>query len=145
MIQAPGAAPHHIDVPRSAIDLAPTILELTGAPADPSLEGKSLVSEVYGKPAEERDVIVDLPRTSDNDRRRALVHGHYKLIAWGDDFSWEFFDIGADPGEEHDLKRSEPALFKEMKARYKAAEKQLKDICPKHTDHLKGKDKGHRC
>ncbi len=145
MIQAPGATPRRIDAPRSAIDLAPTILDLTGAPAEPSFQGKSLVPELYGKPAEPRDVIVDLPRTTDNDRRRALIHGHHKIIAWGDDFSWELFDIGADPGEETDLKRGNPALFAEMKQRYKDAVKKLKDICPKHTDKLKGKDKGRRC
>jgi choline-sulfatase len=145
MVQAPGAAPRHIDAPRSAIDLAPTILDFTGAPAEPSFQGKSLVPEIYGKAPEERDVIVDLPRTSDNDRRRALIHGHYKIIAWGDDFSWELFDIGADPGEEKDLRRANPALFAEMKKRYKEAVKGVKDICPKHTDKLKGRDKGRRC
>jgi choline-sulfatase len=145
MIQAPGISPRHIDVPRSAIDLAPTILDLTGAPAEASFQGKSLVPEIYGKEAEERDVIVDLPRTSDNDRRRALIHGHTKIIAWGDDYSWELFDIGKDPGEEVDLKKSDPALFDEMKKRYKDAVKSVKDICPKHTDKLKGKGKGRRC
>ncbi len=116
MVQAPGITPRRIDAKRSAIDLAPTILDLTGAPPEPSFQGKSLVPELYGKPAEDRDVLVDLPRTSDNDRRRALIHDHYKLIAWGDDYSWELFDIGADPGEETDLKKSDKALFADMKA-----------------------------
>jgi arylsulfatase A-like enzyme len=145
MIQAPGITPRRIDTPRSAIDLAPTILELTGTPAEPSFQGKSLVPELYGKPAEDRDVIVDLPRTTDNDRRRALIHGHTKIIAWGDDFSWELFDVAADPLEEHDLKKAEPELYKEMKARYKEAVKKLHDRCPKHTDKLRGKEKGRRC
>ena len=47
MIQAPGATARHIDAPRSAIDFAPTILELTGAPASSELEGKSLVGEIW--------------------------------------------------------------------------------------------------
>ena len=50
MVRAPGMTPRRIDVPRSAIDLAPTILELTGAPAEASFQGKSLVPELYGKP-----------------------------------------------------------------------------------------------
>jgi choline-sulfatase len=145
LVQAPGITPRRIDTPRSAIDLAPTILDLTETPPDPSMQGVSLVPELYGKPPEPRDVIADLPRTSDNDRRRAFIHGHYKLIAWGDDYSWEFFDIAADPGEEHDIKRAEPAAFAEMKQRYKDAVKRVKDICPKHTDKLKGKSKGRRC
>jgi arylsulfatase A-like enzyme len=145
MIQAPGATPRRIDENRSAVDLAPTILELTGTPPEPSFQGKSLVPELYGKPAEPRDVIVDLPRTSDNDRRRALIHGHVKIIAWGDDYSWELFDVAEDPLEEHDLKKSKPELFAEMKALYKETVKKVKDICPKHTDKLKGKGKGRRC
>ena len=145
LVQAPGITPRKIDTPRSAIDLAPTILDLEGAPPEPSFQGKSLVPELYGKPAEPRDVITDLPRTSDNDRRRTFLHGHHKIIAWGDDFSWELFDVAADPLEEHDLKKSEPALFAEMKQRYKDAMKAVKDICPKHTDKLRGKSKGRRC
>jgi arylsulfatase A-like enzyme len=145
LIQAPGITPRRIDAARSAIDLAPTILELAGAPAEPSFQGKSLVPELYGKDAEPRDVIADLPRTSDNDRRRAFIHGSYKLIAWGDDYSWEFFDIAKDPLEEHDLKKSEPGPFADMKQRYKDAVKRVNDICPRHTDKLKGKSKGRRC
>lgn len=145
MIKAPGIVPHHVDAPRSAIDLAPTILELTGAPAEPSLQGKSLVAEVYGAKPEERDVIVDLPRTSDNDRRRALIHGTTKIIALGDDEAWELYDIGADPGELKDLKKENKQLLEDMKARYKDAVKGIKEICPKHTDKLKGKHKNKRC
>ena len=145
MIQAPGATPRRIDTPRSGIDLAPTILELTGAPAEPSFVGKSLVPELYGKEPEARDVIVDLPRTSDNDRRRALIHMPYKIIAWGDDYSWEFFDIAADPGETHDIKKEQKAAYEDMKRLYKQTVKGIKDRCPKHTEKLRGKGKHRRC
>ena len=88
-----------------------------GAPAEPTFQGKSLVPELYGKAAEERDVIVDLPRTSDNDRRRALIHGKYKLIAYGDDDGYELYDLAADPGEKKDLKREDKEAFETMKER----------------------------
>ena len=143
MIRAVGITPRRIDTPRSAMDLPRTILELTGAPPEPSFQGTSLVSEMYGKPAEERDVIVDLPRTSDNDRRRALIHGKYKLLSFGDDDAYGLYDVVADPLEKDDLKRKDKALFEEMKKRYKGAA--LKDICPKHTEKLKDKKKGKRC
>lgn len=143
MIRAPGITPRRIDTPRSAIDLPPTFLELTGAPAEPSFQGKSLVPEMYGKPIEERDVIVDLPRTSDNDRRRALVHGNHKLIGFGDDDGYGLYDVVADPLEKDDLKRKEKALFEEMKKRYKGAA--IKDVCPKHTEKLKDKKKSKKC
>ncbi len=143
MIRAPGITPRRIDTPRSAIDLPATFLELTGTPQEPSFQGKSLVPELYGKAAEERDVIVDLPRTSDNDRRRALIHGKYKLLSFGDDDAYGLYDVVADPLESDDLKRKEPALFEEMKKRYKGLP--LKDICPKHTEKLKDKKKGKKC
>src|SRR5262249_15145212 len=85
IILLPGAKARTIDENRSHIDMAPTILELMGVSGD-GLAGTSLVPELYGKVAPEpRDILIDLPRTSDNDRRRALVHDHYKLIAFGDD------------------------------------------------------------
>jgi arylsulfatase A-like enzyme len=146
MVQAPGLTPRHIDTPRSAIDLAPTILELTGAPAEPSFQGKSLVGELWGaRPAEARDVIIDLPRTSDNDRRRALVSGDYKLLAYGDDQRFELYDLASDPGELKDLAGSDKAKLAEMKALYKERMKSVHDVCPQHTDKLKGKVKGRRC
>lgn len=145
MIQTPGGKARRIDQPRSAIDLAPTILEMLGVASDPAMQGKSLVGELYGKEPEERDVIVDLPRTSDNDRRRALVHGKYKLLVYGDDYGFDLFDIVADPGETKDLKRDMKDVFEDMKSRYKARAATIKDVCPKHTDKLKGKGKRKRC
>ena len=145
MISAPGATPRRIDVPRSGIDLAPTILELTGAPAEATFQGKSLVGELYGKTAEPREVFSDLPRTSDNDRMRAMIHGEYKLIAYGDDLRFELYNVVKDPGELNDLVKVEKAKFEEMKALYKERVKGIHDVCPKHTEKLKGKTKGRRC
>ena len=143
MIRAPGITPRRIDTPRSAIDLPPTILELTGAKPEPTFQGKSLIPEMYGKPSEERDVIVDLPRTSDNDRRRAVIHGQYKLISFGDDDAFRLYDLVADPLESDDLERKNPIVFEDMKKRYKGAA--IKDICPKHTEKLKDKKKTKKC
>ncbi|KYG04082.1 choline-sulfatase, partial [Sorangium cellulosum] len=146
MIQAPGGiTPRRIDVPRSSIDLAPTILDMTGAPPEPSFPGKSLVPELYGASAEARDVIVDLPRTSDNDRRRALISGRHKLIAYGDDDAFELYDVVADPGETKDIKREQGAVFEAMKAIYRERSAAIKDVCPKNTAKLKGKKKNKPC
>ncbi|MBK8257303.1 MAG: sulfatase [Polyangiaceae bacterium] len=145
MIRAPGITARRIEIPRSGIDMAPTILELTGAPAEPSFQGKSLVPELYNKPAEARPVIIDLPRTSDNDRRRAMVWGDYKLTAYGDDFRFELYDLAKDPGEKKDLIDVEKSRRDEMKTRYKETVKGIRDICPKNTAKLKGKEKGRKC
>ena len=87
--------------------------------------------------------MVDLPRTSDNDRRRALIHGKYKLMAFGDNDAYQLFDVVADPLEEKDLRKKEKATFEEMKERYKKLP--IKDICPKHTEKLKDRKKHKPC
>lgn len=133
----PGLTPKRIDAPRSALDLAPTILELLGvdpkAPASGGaaldLEGTSLVAEMSGKerPAE-RDVVVDLPMTSDNDKRRALVRGTSKIIAFGKEESLRLFDLAADPEEKAPITHGE--VFDEMARRYRELSKSVKEVPP---------------
>lgn len=138
----PGVTPRRIDVNRSHIDLAPTLLDLLGAPADPSLPGRSLVPELLGGDTPERDVVVDLPRTSDNDRRRALVRGRWKLIAYGDDSRFELYDVDADPGETANLARSQREVFNDMIARYRAASAAITDVHPYACRTLRGAPPG---
>lgn len=103
VVVAPGAPPRSISEPRSHVDLAPTILDLMGAPLDPPLRGTTLVPEIYGSDALPRDVVVDLPRDDLQDRRRALIAGAEKLIELGDGKAFLLFDVVADPGERRDL------------------------------------------
>ncbi|MBX3230165.1 MAG: sulfatase [Labilithrix sp.] len=127
----PGVAPKRIDTPRSAIDLAPTILELLGvsAPAELSLEGKSLVGEMTGKEeATERDVILDLPMTSDSDKRRALVRGKDKIIAFGEQAALRLYDVAADPEEKKPITKGE--TFDTMAKRYREIAKTIKEVPP---------------
>jgi arylsulfatase A-like enzyme len=142
MFALPGALPKRIDVKRSHIDLAPTILELMGVACD-GMEGKSLLPEIYGKaPAEDRDVVVDLPRTSNSDRRRALLHDHYKLIAFGDDTRFEVYDIQADPDEAKPLAKTDRAKHDEMVALYKAKRTEIQDVGPYACRTLQGAPPG---
>ncbi len=146
IIQLPGVAAKRIDVPRSDIDLAPTILELMGVRAPSNFQGTSLVSEVRGTQAPEpRDVVLDLPRTSDSFRRRALIHDSYKLIAYDDDFRFEGYDLATDPDEKVDLRKSNPAVFESLKARYLEHIKRIHEVCPKMRDRLKGKRREKPC
>ncbi|UQA56589.1 sulfatase [Polyangium aurulentum] len=139
MVRAPGITPRRIDTPRSAIDLAPTILEMLGTSKDPGMQGESLVPELYGKEPPVRDVVVDLPRTSDNDRRRAFIRGDLKLIAEGDDDGYRLFDLKEDPGELKDIKAQRKDDFEKMKAAYKERSSSIKDVCPKMREKLRGK------
>jgi choline-sulfatase len=138
MVMVPGVTPRRIDLNRSAIDLAPTILELMGL-APEGLDGVSLVPELYQKQEPEaRDVIVDLPRTSNSDRRRAIIRDRYKVIAYGDDSYYQVFDIEADPGETKSLEKTDRPKFNEMVALYKSKKKEIKDIGPYACRTLKG-------
>lgn len=145
MIRAPGITPRQIDSPRSGVDLAPTILDLFGVQKDADMPGTSLVSELYGKDPEARDVIVDLPRTSDNDRRRAFIRGDLKLISEGDDEGFRFFNVKDDWDEKKDLKKTNADVFEKMRDAYKERVKSIKDVCPKMREKLKGKRKGKPC
>jgi arylsulfatase A-like enzyme len=127
MIRAPGAAPRRIDLPRSGIDLAPTILGFFGVVPDPSYEGKSLVGEAYGATPEDRDVVVDLPVTSDNGKRRALVHDSEKLLCFDNDSYCKLYDVEKDPLEKTPLKGDDLAA---MRDRYQELLKRIKEVPP---------------
>lgn len=124
----PGVPPRTIEETRGAIDLAPTICELLGVKAAPSFEGKSLAPELLGGPPEERDVVLDLPMTSDNDKRRAIVHGAKKVIAYGATELPVVYDLEKDPKEEKPIQRGE--LFTEMATRYRDASKKITEVTP---------------
>ena len=80
-IRVPGAKPRRIEIPRGHIDLAPTIAALMGLKNRDDFRGQSLLPEIFGAPAAQRPVLVDLPRCDLMDRRRAFVEGDYKLIS----------------------------------------------------------------
>ena len=129
MVRVPGVAPRHVDTPRSAIDVAPTILDAFGVERSPSLSGTSLVAEVLGKNEAPRPVVVDLPATSNNDRRRAVVSGKWKLTTYGQNELYaKLFDLEADPGEDHPITKGDD--FDKMRAVYKEATAKVKDVMP---------------
>jgi arylsulfatase A-like enzyme len=128
MINAPRATARRVTVRRSAIDLAPTILELFGVPSEGNLEGKSLVAEIYGAPSEERDVVVDLPATSNSGRRRALLRGDDKLICFDDDAHCKLFDIVVDPSENRPIRSGLERTV--MMAAYDLLARSIKEVTP---------------
>ena len=123
----PGVPPKKIDQPRSAIDMAPTMLDLMGVAKNDAFEGKSLVPEIVGaaKP-EERDVVVDLPKTSDNDKRRAMIHGATKVIAFGDKEYMQVFDLAQDSDEKKPIQSGE--VYEDMTKRLRAFEKTITEV-----------------
>jgi arylsulfatase A-like enzyme len=127
IVVAPGAQPRRIDTAHSNIDLAPTIVDLFGLPPDPSWEGASLSREIYGMPTEAREVVVDLPMTSDNGKRRALLRGTKKLICFGDAYC-RLYDVVTDPLEREPVTGGEE--FQQMRDRYRTLAKTIREIPP---------------
>ncbi len=125
MVVVPGIEARTIDVSRSALDMAPTMLDLFSLPVETSFEGTSLVPEILGGAPEERDVVVDLPKTSDNDRRRALIHQKSKIISFGAAEYMQAFDLGADADEKQPLIKGE--LYDDLTARLKTFNRAHKD------------------
>ena len=122
----PGVAPRKIDVARSALDMAPTVLDLFSLPVEETFEGKSLVPEILGAAAEERDVAIDLPKTSDNDKRRAFIHEQTKIISFGAQEFTQVFDLKTDAEEKQPIMKGD--LYDDMTARLKAFSHGLKEI-----------------
>ncbi|MEM1030056.1 MAG: sulfatase [Myxococcota bacterium] len=146
LVHYPGLTPQRIDALRSHLDLTPTVFDLLGVAPPDYVRGISRLPEIRGDVAPEPgEVIVDLPRTNYNWRRRALIKGRYKLIAFGDDFRYELYDIVDDPTEQVDLRLRERDVMKRMKARYLELVATIDDICPSRTDNLKGKRPGAKC
>jgi arylsulfatase A-like enzyme len=145
VIHVPGITPRVIDTPRGMLDLTQTILEGFQVPREPNMHGTSLVPELYGATPEPRDVIIELTRTSDNDRRRALVRGDYKIIEFGDGDAFQLYDLKADPQEAKDLARSDKEKLAEMRKALDEAASKIEERCPKMTEKLKGRKKGKPC
>jgi arylsulfatase A-like enzyme len=123
-VKGPGMAPRHVALRRSHIDLAPTILELLGVPADPGFAGKSLVAELTGKepPAVHEPILLDLPADTYNPPTRAMLLGDYKLIE-DPGPKYRLFDVKDDPREERNLAsdRDSGDELADMKTRFEKA------------------------
>jgi choline-sulfatase len=123
MIYVPGRPGRRIEAARSHVDLVPTMFDLLGAKPNPELRGKTFVGELYGGEAEERDVICDLPEDSYNERRRSLLHDHWKIIAFANDVRYELYNLADDPAEKTNLIKKDAEKAREMIERYKEANK----------------------
>lgn len=93
----PGAEPRIIDVPRSGIDVAPTIADLFGIEPPAPWDGVSLLRDIDDDQPESRPVIVDVPAVDVRPPKRAVVRGSKKVIFTG--ALAQVFDLEKDPKE----------------------------------------------
>jgi arylsulfatase A-like enzyme len=107
MVRAPGLTPRHLEVPRSTLDVAPTIAALLGVDAPPGWRGRSLLGDAGPGEPEARDVVVDCPALLNAPARRAAVLGTHKVIE--SDGRWVVYDLQADPLERSALSKEQAA------------------------------------
>ncbi len=134
VVYVPGAAPRRVSVRRSAIDIAPTVLELFGieppaAGAKDALRGESLLPDILPSPGitpTERPIYIDMSAGPYNDERQAYIENGLKLITSGGR-SLGLFDLAKDPGEKRDL-TDDTARLKPMLEKTKAFRRALDEV-----------------
>jgi hypothetical protein len=122
IVRAPGVSAARIDAPVSLLDVAPTILELVGAPPVPAADGRSLVPLLRGDSGAAasfaaRDLAFGRPLYGPE--AWGVLHGAEKwTVREGDE---DLFDLAADPGERRDLARAGPSRTEAFPERLGAA------------------------
>ena len=111
VVTAPGDKRGVVDVPVSLLDVGPTVLELVGLARPDAFEGHSLVPLMRGATeVVPRPLLAELePEDARRERRRhraSVMAGDQKVVV-GVDGAPLWFDLAADPGEQHP--RREPA------------------------------------
>jgi arylsulfatase len=140
-IKARGELRHN---PGHLIDLAPTILELTGGvwpktidrEAVPPPPGKSLVP-VF---ARDNTVAHDYLWWA-HSGNRAIRVGDWKLVAEGEKGPWELYDLGKDRSETNDLAAKQPEKVRELEKLWKQhADEFIRLASPEKKEPPKPKD-----
>jgi hypothetical protein len=97
-IAATGIAPRRVTDSVSLLDVAPTILDLAGAPPLASADGRSLAAAMRGAPLAPRPVFAESIRYGR--AVRSVIDGQYKLIYEARARTYELFDLAHDPRED---------------------------------------------
>jgi arylsulfatase A-like enzyme len=114
LVRAPGVGRRRVADAVSLVDVAPTVLELAGAPALEGAAGRSLVPLLRGAPLEPRPVLGELG--ANVVMHESVVVGDWKLIVDSVEERELLYDLAGDPAEVDDLRASEPARADELRA-----------------------------
>lgn len=131
LMSLPGVLPENVAVAAQVrnVDIAPTVLEILGMDASPKMSGRSMLGLARGQTEPDERVVISEGRGT----RGVLFHQHRLLLREGKaqtthmdadkdiKKSEELYDLESDPGERHDIAKTNPELLKEMRARYEAA------------------------
>src|SRR5690606_1282650 len=112
-----------VGTPSFVTDVAPTILDLTGVPAEGGvpMTGRTLGPVLRGE--SDRAHPVDAPVGMEVAGNAALFKGDLKLVRnlppYGDG-EWHLYDLSTDPGETMDLTPAKPELAAELLRDYES-------------------------
>ncbi len=107
LVTGPDVAPRDVDWMASLVDLAPTLAGIAGLQADPRWAGVSLLTLASERPA----FAFQLEKKK---RQVAIIDGGHKIITSRPPETLsageceEAYDLGSDPGEEHNLVNEAP-------------------------------------
>lgn len=133
--RVPGLDARRIDLPRSQIDLAPTLCELLRvdppAPdATDAFSGRSLAGDLLGAPGPARPIYIELPEGPFNSLRRSVIDDGWKLTERGVG-RFELYDLRHDPGERVNLFTTETAQLARLRGVMEAVRGELRLIPPR--------------
>lgn len=94
LIHVPGVEPRRVETPVASLDIAPTLLDLIGAPTPGEYMGQSLVPFLRGE-----DARLTRPIAADQVSVKAMVFRRYKVIDNRRRSTVEIFDLQRDPDE----------------------------------------------
>jgi arylsulfatase A-like enzyme len=104
IIAVPGQSPVVRTEPVAAMDVAPTLLALVGAPIPRSFRGRSLLPLIEGASLPPRPVYAELmPATAWPHHAMMMIDDDKKLIHRISERRWELYDLRTDPGEKKNL------------------------------------------
>jgi choline-sulfatase len=120
IIAIPGQKPRVFDDQVALVDVAPTLLDLVGAPIPSAMRGRSLLPHIEGKSLAPAPIYAEqMPATAWPHQAAMMVDGDHKLIHRISDRRWELYDLKRDPGEKTNLANSpaDAALFAALRAK----------------------------
>ena len=109
---------HRVATPSQQVDIAPTILDLLGAPAAATMQGRSLLPYIFAPEPVDIDRATFSTRLNRHEKSTESVRqGNWKLLEWyygskNDRYEVQLFNVSEDPGELSDRWQSELVVGK---------------------------------